>query len=175
MDFLTKHKFEISVAVFVLVLVTIIAIILKFSLDPENYENTLEFFPVKQVAAGETYRDNDTEEQDKYVNPVSRDDGVSAVDFSVEPTDIVAADLLPKSGVDTNFSAAPGAPDLSSKNFLVSGFNIGINTQGSCNKNANRQLRSDPVIPVNLNATPFNQSTNVPDFLRKPLEIGSEM
>jgi len=173
MDFLLKYKVEIGVSVFVLALV--VFIVLKYTKKSEQYENTLEFFPIKQVAAGETYGDNEPESQDKYVNPVSRDDGVSPVEFNVEPTDIVPADLLPKSGVDTNFSAAPRAPDLSSKNFLVSGFNIGINTQGSCNKNANRQLRSDPVIPVNLNATPFNQSTNVPDFLRKPLEIGSEI
>lgn len=55
---------------------------------------------------------------------------------------------------------------------LQSGYHIGLDTIGQTLKNANLQLRSDPIIPKQ-NAGPWNQSTFEPDYGRVPLEIGA--
>lgn len=82
------------------------------------------------------------------------------------------AELLPK---DTNSQWASLNPNgkgfLSNINLLNAGFNIGIDTIGSSLRNANLQIRSEPVNPQ-LNVGPWNQSTITPDFMRPPLEIG---
>jgi hypothetical protein len=57
-------------------------------------------------------------------------------------------------------------PDL-----LQAGYHIGLDTIGQTLRNANLQLRSDPVIPVQP-VGPWNQSTMEPDLGRVPLEIG---
>lgn len=58
-------------------------------------------------------------------------------------------------------------PDL-----LQAGYHIGLDTIGQTLRNANLQLRSDPVIPKSL-VGPWNQSTIEPDLGRVPLEIGA--
>ena len=58
------------------------------------------------------------------------------------------------------------APDL-----LQAGYNIGLDTIGQTLRNANYQLRSDPIIPKQ-NVGPWMQSTIEPDLGRVPLEIG---
>ncbi len=55
---------------------------------------------------------------------------------------------------------------------LQAGYHIGLDTIGQTLKNANLQLRSDPIIPKQ-NAGPWNQSTYEPDYGRVPLEIGA--
>lgn len=57
-------------------------------------------------------------------------------------------------------------PDL-----LEAGYHIGLDTIGQSMRNANLQLRSDPVIPKS-NTGPWNQSTIEADNVRQPLEIG---
>ena len=57
-------------------------------------------------------------------------------------------------------------PDL-----LRAGYNIGLDTIGQTLRNANLQLRSDPIIPKE-NIGPWNQSTIEADFVRTPLEVG---
>lgn len=57
-------------------------------------------------------------------------------------------------------------PDL-----LEAGYHIGLDTIGQSMRNANLQLRSDPVIPKS-NVGPWNQSTIEADNIRQPLEIG---
>jgi hypothetical protein len=56
-------------------------------------------------------------------------------------------------------------PDL-----LQAGYHIGLDTIGQTLRNANQQLRSDPIIPVQA-VGPWNQSTIEPDYGRTPLEI----
>lgn len=87
---------------------------------------------------------------------------------------ITPTDLLPKSVDANNFNTQfpQGSSDLSSKNFLTAGFNVGINTTTSSKKNANLQLRSDPYIPVQQ-VGPWNQSTVTPDLTRRTFELGS--
>jgi hypothetical protein len=83
------------------------------------------------------------------------------------------SDLLPKDAnsewsslnpIDNN---RPELPDL-----LQAGYHLGLDTIGQSMKNANLQLRSDPVIPKK-DVGPWNNSTYEPDLLRQPLEVGS--
>ena len=59
-----------------------------------------------------------------------------------------------------------GMPDL-----LQAGYHIGLDTIGQTLRNANLQLRSDPVIPKS-DVGPWNQSTIEADLGRVPLELG---
>jgi len=61
----------------------------------------------------------------------------------------------------------PQIPDL-----LQAGNLIGLDTIGQTLKNANLQLRSDPII-VKQDVGPWNQSTYEPDLGRVPLELGN--
>jgi len=54
---------------------------------------------------------------------------------------------------------------------LQAGHHIGLDTIGQSMKNANLQLRSDPIIPKQ-DVGPWNQSTYEPDYSRVPLEVG---
>jgi hypothetical protein len=57
-------------------------------------------------------------------------------------------------------------PDL-----LQAGYHIGLDTIGQSLRNANLQLRSDPIIK-RADIGPWNQSTIEPDLARVPLEVG---
>lgn len=67
---------------------------------------------------------------------------------------------------NTNSSNGVLMPDL-----LQAGYHIGLDTIGQTLRNANLQLRSDPVIPRSQ-VGPWNQSTIEPDLGRVPLELG---
>jgi len=62
---------------------------------------------------------------------------------------------------------------LADRNFLESAWSYGVNTQGSSLRNANLQLRSDPVISQ-IQVGPWSQSTISPDTNRRQLEIGGD-
>jgi hypothetical protein len=57
-------------------------------------------------------------------------------------------------------------------NLLQAGYHIGLDTVGQTMRNANLQLRSDPIIPKQ-EVGPWMQSTIEPDLGRVPLEIGA--
>ena len=82
-------------------------------------------------------------------------------------------DLLPKdensqwARLNPSVQHAPNTPDL-----LQAGIHVGLDTVGQTMKNANLQLRSDPVIPK-ADIGPWNQSTVEPDLIRLPLEVSS--
>lgn len=63
-----------------------------------------------------------------------------------------------------------GQGELNNVNLVNAAWHIGINTQGQSMRNANMQLRSDPIIPK-LNVSPWNKSTIEPDTNRRALEI----
>jgi hypothetical protein len=58
-------------------------------------------------------------------------------------------------------------PDL-----LQAGYHIGLDTIGQSLRNANYQLRSDPII-AKADVGPWHQSTIEPDLGRVPLEVGA--
>ena len=82
------------------------------------------------------------------------------------------ADLLPS---DCNSKWAQSVPncqgEMGDMNFLTAGYHIGINTVGQTLRNANRQLRSEPLNPQ-VPVSPWLQTTIEPDTNRRPLEIG---
>ena len=81
------------------------------------------------------------------------------------------ADLLPS---DSNSEWAKLNPTIgaaTTPDLLQAGYHIGLDTIGQTLRNANLQLRSDPVIPKS-DIGPWNQSTIEPDLGRVPLEIG---
>lgn len=90
------------------------------------------------------------------------------------PGSTSANDLLP---ADQNSEwAALNPVNMSQGNIIAgdmlqAGYHIGLDTIGQTMKNANLQLRSDPIIPKQ-NVGPWNQSTYEPDYARVPLEIG---
>ena len=62
--------------------------------------------------------------------------------------------------------------DLKNVGMLNAGHHVGINTVGSSLRNANLQIRSEPVIPQ-TNIGPWNNTTIEADNLRRNLEIGA--
>lgn len=80
-------------------------------------------------------------------------------------------ELLPNSSNNEWSNIAPNN-DLKNINMLNAGHHIGINSVGSSLRNANLQVRSEPVIPQS-NVGPWNNTTIESDNLRRPLEIGT--
>ena len=103
--------------------------------------------------------------------PIERSVGAPVPEFSND-RDITPLDLLPVSEDANNFDGQfpSSVGDLSSKNFLTAGYNIGINTVSSSLRNANMQLRADPYIPVQSTGLQMNQSSMIPDLNRKTLD-----
>jgi hypothetical protein len=81
-----------------------------------------------------------------------------------------AADLLPKEGAFADSNPSPQGT-LSNRNLFEAGHHAGLNTQLSSLRNANRQLRSDPLIP-RVAVGPWSQSTYEADTNRREFEIG---
>jgi hypothetical protein len=90
------------------------------------------------------------------------------------PKDVLSSgDLLPQDANSLWAQVSPsGQGSLADQNFLTSGFHIGINTVGQSLRNANRQVRSEPLNPQ-LKVSPWMQTTIEADINRRPLEIGS--
>jgi hypothetical protein len=79
--------------------------------------------------------------------------------------------LLPQDNSSTWNQVNPsGEGSLKDRNFLQSGFHIGINTVGQTLRNANLQLRSEPPCPM-VKVSPWLTSTIEPDVSRRPFEI----
>jgi len=87
------------------------------------------------------------------------------------PAMIDPTELLPKDNNSEWANVNPASNDLKNVNMLNSDQLIGINTVGSSLRNANYQIRSEPVNP-RVNVGPWNASTIDSDSFRRPLEIG---
>ena len=85
------------------------------------------------------------------------------------------ADLLPKDE-NSQWSAlnptSMNKGDVLMPDLLQAGYHIGLDTIGQTLRNANLQLRSDPIISKS-DIGPWNQSTIQPDYGRVPLELGA--
>jgi len=83
-----------------------------------------------------------------------------------------AEELLPQDNYSLWAQVNPsGEGSLKDRNFLQSGYHIGINTVGQTLRNANLQLRSEPPCPQ-IKVSPWLQSSIEPDVSRRPMEIG---
>jgi len=85
----------------------------------------------------------------------------------------IPQDLLPQ---DQNSQWAALNPvsqgNIAAPDLLQAGYHIGLDTIGQTLRNANLQVRSDPIIPKAA-VGPWNQSTIEPDIGRVPLEVGA--
>jgi len=113
-------------------------------------------------------------EQPQGLNSFGTDGGPQLNQLPSEcyPKDVLSsADLLPRDANSLWAQVNPsGQGSLADQNFLTSGFHIGINTVGQTLRNANRQLRSEPLNPQ-VKVSPWQQTTIEPDINRRPLEI----
>ena len=95
-----------------------------------------------------------------------------------EINQIMSSDLLPGTGdgmwgdATPQVDTAPELPNLEGDQYLQCGYLSGINTVGSSLRNANQQIRNDPIIALK-DVGPWNQTTIEPDMNRKALEIGA--
>jgi len=93
--------------------------------------------------------------------------GKYALQPVANPGDLLPTDTNSDWGTFNNINQTNIAtPDL-----LQAGYHIGLDTIGQTLRNANLQLRSDPIIPKK-DVGPWSMSTIEPDFGRVPLEVG---
>jgi hypothetical protein len=88
---------------------------------------------------------------------------------------ITPQELMPREDSYNTWQASnpPVNGHLADRNFLESGHHFGIDTVSNTLKNANLQLRSDPMI-AQVQVGPWSQSTFGPDTNRRQLEIGGD-
>lgn len=103
-----------------------------------------------------------------------------AVDASTSPScfprdRLTADELLPKDAANSKWAQLnpAGQGDVRDQNFLTAGYHVGVNTTGSSKRNANLQLRSEPINPQQA-VSPWMQSTIEPNAFQRPLEIGGD-
>jgi len=114
--------------------------------------------------------DNNDNDMDYYSVDKKYEDERNNCNFPKEQLN--ADDLLPKDNASLWAQSNPeGEGSLKDRNFLQSGYHIGINTVGQTLRNANQQLRSEPPCPQ-VKVSPWLQTTIEPDLGRKPMEIG---
>jgi len=152
----------------------------------ENFENQA---PANMVSMGSRIRDNfaNTQQVDasESMGFNERPQGLQQVDDGTgtqmsqlpaecRPKDVLmSSELLPQDANSQWAQINPsGQGSLADQNFLTSGFHIGINTVGQTLRNANRQLRSEPLNPQ-VKVSPWQQTTIEPDINRRPLEIAA--
>lgn len=92
-----------------------------------------------------------------------------AAGASASPNDLLPADQNSEWAALNPVNMSQG--NIIAGDMLQAGYHIGLDTIGQTMKNANLQLRSDPIIPKQ-NVGPWNQSTYEPDYARVPLEVG---
>ena len=88
---------------------------------------------------------------------------------------LTSADLLPADATDSTWSQlnpSTGA-NIQDRYLLDAAHHIGINSQSGSLRNANLQLRSDPMIETKP-VSPWLNSTIPPDINKRPLDIGSQ-
>ena len=169
----TLRKFFTKYAVLVLVGFILLAVVfMYYSTGKMTVRDSME-----DRGSSETADTEEEKEEEKASNPIV--DAIQAVTdtegFTGYSDKDVAnpSELLPKddnsqwSSLNPVSQSNPQMPDL-----LQAGYHIGLDTIGQTMKNANLQLRSDPVIQKG-DIGPWNQSTMEADLMRVPLEVGS--
>ena len=161
--------------------------------NTENFESMASFDPYAKASVmnnptGE-FQPNDEnvynyaslngeEEKNKYTGLKEGFETQSSKDPTtcIKKEKLTSQDLLPKDAQNlkwANINPSSQA-NIQDQNFLTAGYHIGVNTIGQPLRNANLQLRSDPIIP-RQDVGPWNNSTIEPDLGRVPLEIGVGM
>ena len=169
--FLTKDRILI-----IMVFILLCAVLMYYSNDKRSVFDSMEDGSMPPTSALPSKHDK----KEEFVNELQNMAAASKQGFQsgvYQPQDVAnPSDLLP---VDSNKNIVnqwaslnpvsqnnPQMPDL-----LQAGYHIGLDTIGQTMKNANLQLRSDPIIQKS-DIGPWNQSTIEPDLMRVPLEVG---
>ena len=146
------------------IILLVILVIAAFLLM--NYSSS-KSLKVDGMEAGSKKQPSVKETSAQNVQPVP--DAAPSTAATVDPSE-----LLPKDNNSQWAALNPAAMNQGSivmPDLLQAGYHIGLDTIGQTLKNANLQLRSDPIIPK-VNIGPWSQSTIEPDLARVPLEIG---
>lgn len=159
---------QIAKILIVLVIVFVFLYFLKPATESfvkENLDNTEEttLQPVQQVTQQPSDSINFT--QSPVANPYQ--------DVLKDKPQLKTEELLPNYSKENEFvKGNPIADLLKEKNFLISGYHIGIDTISSSNKIPNYDLRS--VVPIpKIETGPWMQSSYEVQPIRRQLEIGS--
>ena len=155
-----------------------------FAANPQAYEVPSE--PPKQVQESQRMLSGSTPADEIMPSDENHQTSYRPVDFTGRklPNDCfpkdraTAEDLLPKDAANLKWSVVnpAGQGDVANANFLQASALQGINSTLGSMKNANLQLRSDPVIPSNGANWPIMMST-IPRnsaMQRKPLDIAGD-
>uniref|UniRef100_A0A6C0J318 Minor capsid protein P11 C-terminal conserved region domain-containing protein n=1 Tax=viral metagenome TaxID=1070528 RepID=A0A6C0J318_9ZZZZ len=114
-------------------------------------------------------------EEDKTEEPLSNGSGNTANGSGYATHEVAnPKDLLPADENSQWAALNPNAAkqgDATMPDLLKAGHHIGLDTIGQTLRNANLQLRSDPIISK-AEVGPWNQSTIETDYARVPLELG---
>ena len=146
----------------------------------EPYSHESEEYDNQHNSKNQSNQHSETEMKEHFASNGNKMDYLSMdKNFEEERNDtnfpkqqLNADDLLPSDNSSLWAQVNPaGEGSLKDRNFLQSGYHIGINTVGQTLRNANQQLRSEPPNPQ-VKVSPWLQSTIEPDVGRKPMEIG---
>ena len=107
--------------------------------------------------------------QPKTSNDVIAGGAVQALGAIANPNELLPTDQNSQWAALNPVNMSQG--NILNGDMLQAGYHIGLDTIGQSMKNANLQLRSDPIIPKQ-DVGPWNQSTYEPDYARVPLEVG---
>lgn len=149
---------------------------MKSKNDEEYTENFVDTNPEvtdeeNESGVVESFVNNDSNNNMDYLN-ANPDMQERRQELNFPKEQLGADDLLPKDNSSLWAQVNPaGEGTLKDRNFLQSGYHIGINTVGQTLRNANQQLRSEPPNPQ-VKVSPWLQTTIEPDLGRKPMEIG---
>ena len=168
----------------IIILIVLLLVYLVYTLYNQNTQKDLE--ESNDMEMMENQMDSNDEMMDDNVENFTNQDENNDMDYySVDKNyeeqrnesnfpkeQLNADDLLPKDNASLWAQSNPeGEGSLKDRNFLQSGYHIGINTVGQTLRYANQQLRSDPPCPQ-VKVSPWLQTTIEPDLGRKPMEIG---
>lgn len=138
-----------------------------------SMDNMSDGYQSQQIGPQNNYSANQAQpvpEIRRESKPASKENSTNG--YAMQPV-ANPADLLPK---DQNSQWAQLNPinngNIQTPDLLQAGYHIGLDTIGQTLKNANYQLRSDPIIEKR-DVGPWNNSTLEADYGRVPLEVGS--
>ncbi|AAC96720.1 hypothetical protein PBCV1_A352L [Paramecium bursaria Chlorella virus 1] len=107
-------------------------------------------------------------EDEPYDDSADMEQDVPKVQQPMMPLLTPSSQLLPKPSPEAADFAQFAPKNLQAQNFLTATQWIGVNTQGSSLKNANYDLRADPIIPK-ADVGPWMMSSVDPNIYQKPL------
>ena len=146
------------------IMLLLVLAILAFAIY--SYGMQKDFIRDNMESPGGKPEDKDMDEMDAVEGP--------APPVEDAPAAMATEQLLPKTeGFDTCNFATIDAQNIQAPDLLEAGHHIGLDTIGQSLRNANQQLRSDPVISK-VDVGPWHNSTIEADVTRIPLELGAK-